>query len=228
MSSAMAMSYSTLFLNPLSNCKGLSYHTSRRCHILNSKSGFVVPSARPRFSCSASMADGQSSDHGKLKLDHVINTAKKYWDGLPQPVKSFPWNKVLDNFIQLILDIASILIKYLSVPVLAVSSFSEMSYCAHERRLLFVPVPLVLGFAVTGPLVEAASQSLPVIKDADVPWHLISVTVFFTLLKLLGPYYPYWGRICIPHFTNGGLLRVFWMLYSWYQRPKAGVDASKV
>ncbi|KAL9244330.1 hypothetical protein vseg_018117 [Gypsophila vaccaria] len=228
MSSAMAISYTTHFLNTLSNCKGLSNHTNRRCHILNSKSGIAVPSARPRFSCSASMADGQSSDRGKLKFDHLIKKAKIYWDALPQPITSFPWSKVGNNFIQLIVDVAAMLIKYLMAPVLAVSAFSEMSYCAYEKRLLLVPVPLILGFAVAGILKEAASQSLPVTKDANVPWHLIAVAVFFTLLKLPGPYYPYWGRICIPHFANGGLLGVFWMLYSWYQSPEASSDAQKV
>jgi len=46
-------------------------------------------------------------------------------------------------------------------------------------------------------------------QDAEVPWHLIAIAVFFVLLKLPGAYYPYWGRMLIPHFANGALLRVF-------------------
>ncbi|XP_074307783.1 uncharacterized protein LOC141642762 isoform X1 [Silene latifolia] len=223
--SAMAISFSTPFVRPLSHSKVVTHHKIRS-HILGFKPGFVVPTARPRFSCSASMADGQSGDHGKLNLDHIIYKAKEYWDVLPQPVKSFPWDRVLDRFFQLIFNVAAVVIKYLSVPLLAVSSLSEMSYCAHERRLFFVPVPVVLGFAVAGILKETASKLTPAVKDADLPWQLIYLAVFFTLLKLPGPYYPYCARICIPHFANGGLLRVFWMIYSWYQRPES--DGAKL
>ncbi|CAI8606071.1 unnamed protein product [Vicia faba] len=47
--------------------------------------------------------------------------------------------------------------------------------------------------------------------DAEVPWHLIAIAIFFTLIKLPGPYYPYWGRILIPQFANGVLLRALWL-----------------
>lgn len=70
-------------------------------------------------------------------------------------------------------------------------------------------------------------------QDAEVPWHLIGIAILFTLIKLPGPYYPYWGRILIPHFTNGALLRTIWFAILWYRRsPKASkmshiVDASE-
>ena len=57
-------------------------------------------------------------------------------------------------------------------------------------------------------------------QDAEVPWHLIAIAIFFTLIKLPGPYYPYWGRIFIPHFANGALLRTLWFMFLWYKRPK--------
>lgn len=57
-------------------------------------------------------------------------------------------------------------------------------------------------------------------QEAEVPWHLIAVAIFFTLIKLPGPYYPYWGRILIPHIANGGLLRTLWFTFLWYRRPK--------
>lgn len=61
-------------------------------------------------------------------------------------------------------------------------------------------------------------------QDAEVPWDLIAIAVFFTVLKLPGPYYPYWGRIFIPHFANGGLLRVLLSLFLWYRRPRETVQ----
>ncbi|KAL2938660.1 Dihydroorotate dehydrogenase [Bienertia sinuspersici] len=96
-----------------------------------------------------------------------------------------------------------------------------MSYCAHEKKLFLVPFPLIFGFVFAGILKETTQEVSPIIKqDAEVPWHLIAIAAFLTLLKLPGPHYPYWGRIFIPHFANGGLLRVFLMIYFWYQRPK--------
>lgn len=57
-------------------------------------------------------------------------------------------------------------------------------------------------------------------QDAQVPWHLIAIAIVFTLIKLPGPYYPYWGRILIPHFANGVLLRALWFAILWNRRPK--------
>ncbi|KAL4615530.1 hypothetical protein ACB092_07G132300 [Castanea dentata] len=175
---------------------------------------------RPKVLCAINMSAGQSDDHGKFKLDHLMNKARKLWDNCPQSVKSFPWKKALGNFVQLILDLTLVVVKYLCVPLLAVSSLSEMSYCAHERKLFLVPAPLVIGITVAGVLRETALDLSPRLKDAEVPWHLIAMAIFFTLIKLPGPYYPYWGRIFIPHFANGGLWRTLWFAFLWNRRPQ--------
>nr|POF23874.1 hypothetical protein CFP56_23694 [Quercus suber] len=167
-------------------------------------------STRPKVLCAINMSAGQSDDQGKFKLDHLMDKARKLWDNCPQSVKIFPWKKALWHFVQLILDLTLAVVKYLCVPLLAVSSLSEMSYCAHERKLFLVPVPLVIGITVAGVLRETALDISPHLKDAEVPWHLIAMAIFFTLIKLPGPYYPYWGRIFIPHFANGGLWRTLW------------------
>lgn len=60
----------------------------------------------------------------------------------------------------------------------------------------------------------------PFFQDLEVPWHLITIAIFFTLIKLPGPYYPYWGRIFIPHMANGGLFRTLWSLFLWFRRPR--------
>lgn len=181
--------------------------------------------SRCHISCAINMGAGHSGDPKKIDLDHLMDKARNLWDSSPQPVKSFPWNRALENFIQLILDLVLSVIKYISVPLLAVSSISEMSYCAHERKLFFIPFPLIIGMAVAGVLKEAALELSPLLKDAEVPWHLIAIAVLFTLLKLPGPYYPYWGRIFIPLFANGALLRCLWFAVLWYRKPKRGVAA---
>jgi len=117
-----------------------------------------------KISCSMNMSAQQSDDHGKMKLDQLIDKARKLWDSSPEPVKIFPWNRALDNFIQLILDLILVVVKYLAVPVFAVTSLSEMSYCAHERKLALVPLPVLFGVAVAGILKETALELSPHLK----------------------------------------------------------------
>ncbi|XP_068321365.1 uncharacterized protein [Pyrus communis] len=166
------------------------------------------------------MTAGQSDDSGKMKFDQLIDKARQVWESSPQPVKSFPWKRAAQNFVQLIIDLILAVVKYLCVPLFAVSSLSEMSYCAHERKLFFIPIPVLIGMAIAEVFKLAALDASPRLKDAEVPWHLILMAIFFTLLKLPGPYYPFWGRILIPHFANGGLLRTLWLAFLWYRRPQ--------
>ena len=86
------------------------------------------------------------------------------WDSSPLPMKRFPWNRALDNFVQLILDLIMAVVKYLSLPLMAVSSLSEMSYSAHERKLTIIPVPLLIGFVLMGFLKETALELSPLLK----------------------------------------------------------------
>ncbi|XP_058724094.1 uncharacterized protein LOC131595679 [Vicia villosa] len=176
---------------------------------------------RPKTSCAMNMSAAHSSDDDrKLQFDRLINKARKLWDNSPQPVKNFPWNAALGNFIELVIDLTLAVVKYLYVPVFTVTSISELSYCARQRKLVLVPVPILLGAAVAGILNQTALELSPRLRDAEVPWHLIAIAILFTLIKLPGPYYPYWGRILIPHFANGVLLRALWFAILWYRRPK--------
>lgn len=118
----------------------------------------------PKIFCAINMAAGQSDDSGKTKFDQLMENARKLWESSPQPVKSFPWNTAFDNFIQLTLDLILAVVKYLSVPLLAVTSLSEMSYCAHERKLKLVPFPLFIGIAVAAVLRQTALEISPLLK----------------------------------------------------------------
>lgn len=110
------------------------------------------------------MTAGQSDDSGRVNWDSLKNKVKQLWDTSPEPVKSFPWNEALDNFIQLIADLILTVIKYLSVPLLLVTSLSEMSYCAHEKKLLIVPFPFIIGFSVAEVMRQTALSLSPILK----------------------------------------------------------------
>ncbi|RZB91813.1 hypothetical protein D0Y65_023993 [Glycine soja] len=78
----------------------------------------------------------QSDDHGKMKLDQLIDKVQKLWDSSPEPMKKFPHNKASDNFIQLILDLILVVVKYLVVPVFAVTDASSIGAC--RPRIFFI------------------------------------------------------------------------------------------
>ena len=115
-------------------------------------------------SCAMNMSAGQSDDPGRASWDSLKVRVKKLWDNSPEPVKCFPWNEALNNFIQLIADLILSVIKYLSVPLLVVTSLSEMSYCAHEKKLLIVPFPLIIGFSVAEVMRQTALSLSPILK----------------------------------------------------------------
>ncbi|KAM7470695.1 hypothetical protein LguiA_008878 [Lonicera macranthoides] len=201
--------------------KDWSRCTKKQSSISSFMTNGVYRNIRRKSLCLASMSAGESDGRGKINMDHIIKKATKLWDSSPQPIKSFPWDKALENFIELIVHLIAVVTKYLCIPVLAISSLSELSYCFHERRQFLVPFPLLVGMAAAGVLKETAEELSPLLKeDAKVPWHLIAIAAFFTLIKFPGPYYPYWGRILIPHFANGGLLRILWFSFWWYRRPQ--------
>ncbi|KAG0497140.1 hypothetical protein HPP92_001608 [Vanilla planifolia] len=150
-------------------------------------------------------AGSPSDPAGKLGFDDFINLARKLLDDLPQPVKSFPWGRALERFFHIIFSLVCTVAKYLSVPLLAISSLSEMSYCGHERKLTVVPFPFVIGFVMADVLSRTVIDLSPKLQEEECPWHLLVAAISFILLKLPGPYYPYWGRLLIPHFANGGL-----------------------
>lgn len=117
---------------------------------------------RLKISCAMNMsAAHQSDDDRKVQLDQLIDKAHKLWDSSPEPVKIFPWKRALGNFVQLVLDLTLAVVKYLSIPVFAVTSISELSYCAHERKLVLVPLPVLFGAAVAGILKETALELSP-------------------------------------------------------------------
>ncbi|CAH2036240.1 unnamed protein product [Thlaspi arvense] len=221
----MAMSH--LFLSPphpsvalrlhsplLSNQFTLSYSKNNRdCKTFKSANEAKVSKG---FLCRAiHMESEHSGEPKRLSFDNLLRKTKEVWNSSPQPIKEFPWDKAFENFIQLVLDLTISVVKFLFVPILAVSSISEMSYCAHERKLALVPFPLLIGVVLGGILQGTFLKISPRLKEADVPWHLIAMMMVFTLIKLPGPYYPYWGRLFVPHFANGVLVRSLWSMFFW-------------
>lgn len=218
--SQLLSSTSVCFQPPLLGFKGTSCSVEKRGCCLGLKPFRASQKTWPKISCAMNMSAHQSDDDRKIQLAQLIDKARKLWDSSPEPVKNFPWNTTLGNFIQLVLDLTLAVVKYLAVPVFAVTCISELSYCAHQRKLFVVPIPVLLGAAVAGILKDTALELSPRLRDAQVPWHLIAIAIVFTLIKLPGPYYPYWGRILIPHFANGVLLRALWFAILWNRRPK--------
>lgn len=115
------------------------------------------------------MAANQPGDPRKLSIGHILDKAKSLWDSSPEPVKTFPWNKTLNHFVQLVVDLVLAVVRYLAIPVFAITSISEMSYCAHERKLHLIPLPFLVGVAVAGVLRNAALESSSYLKVLLLP-----------------------------------------------------------
>ncbi|RXH88149.1 hypothetical protein DVH24_042220 [Malus domestica] len=83
-----------------------------------------------------------------MKFDQLIDKAR-------QPVRSFPWKRAAQNCTQLIIDLILAIVKYLCVPLFV---------CARERKLFFVPIPILLGMAIAEVLKLAAVDASPLLK----------------------------------------------------------------
>ena len=118
--------------------------------------------ASQKISCAMNMnmnmSAHQSDDDKKMQLAQLIDKACKLWDSSPEPVKNFPWNTTLGNFIRLVLDLTLAVVKYLAVPLFAFTCIAELSYCVHQRKLFVVPIPVLLGAAVAGILKDTALE----------------------------------------------------------------------
>ncbi|CAN6460040.1 unnamed protein product [Victoria cruziana] len=209
----------TSLRSPCISFRLLKDSTSRRL-LPSSFSLLRFQNLRYTVHCAVNSALGPIEGPEKFNFSQVADAAKNLWEGCPQPVKMFPWKKALLSYVNLIFGLAYGVAKYLSIPLLAISSLSEMSYCAHEKKMKLIPIPLFAGAVMAGILKNSLVEASQDLEEEDFPWHLLAIAIFFLLLKLLGPYYPYWGRIFIPHFANGGLWRILWFTFIWYRRPQ--------
>uniref|UniRef100_A0A7N0TDH2 Uncharacterized protein n=1 Tax=Kalanchoe fedtschenkoi TaxID=63787 RepID=A0A7N0TDH2_KALFE len=127
-------------------------------------SGFRRVEPRGLFVANVGASAGMPDDDKKIAFAHFKEKVREIWERFPQPVKIFPWNRAADNFIQLIHDLVLAVVKYLSVPLLAVTSVSELSYCAHERKLFLTPVPLLIGVFLAGVFKETLLDLSPLLR----------------------------------------------------------------
>lgn len=91
------------------------------------------------------------------------------FDDLPQSVKKFPWARTMENLLTIAFNLAVAMFKYLSPPILALMQLSEMSYCAHERKLLLAPTPFLAGLTVLGAMKDTAIELSEDLKEEGSP-----------------------------------------------------------
>lgn len=142
------------------------------------------------------MTAGRSDDSGKMKFDQLIDKARQVWESSPQPVKSFPWKRAAQNFVQLIIDLILAVVKYLCVPLFAVSSLSEVSYCAHERKLFFIPIPVLIGMTIAEVFKLAALDASPRLKVNLPCLNLLCMAERFEQVQSWGGFFQECGLLC--------------------------------
>lgn len=158
-----------------------------------------------------------SSELQETENIDMENTPIKLLEVCPEPVRKFPWKKaacrVIQQLFQPILGVA----KRLLIPILAVTFLMEASYCIAQNKELFIPIGMLAGCVFAEILKETAVELYQNFKEGGFPWHLLAMASFFSLIKVSGPYYPYWGRIFLPHFANGGLWQTIWLTRNWHK-----------
>lgn len=146
--------------------QGLPPLAETRNRFLSSRlySSSHVHKSRLTIPCSVNMATGKSDEPEKLNMDRFMELMRHFWEIMPQPIKSFPWMAALESFIRINLDLVHAVAKYLCVPLLALSSLSEMSFCAQEKKMIFIPILFLAGFSVAGVLNDTATELSPHLK----------------------------------------------------------------
>eukprot|EP01018_Ginkgo_biloba_P013886 Gb_31998 [translate_table: standard] len=169
------------------------------------------------------MTSGQSGSPEEMRNVHFENV-RSLWDRCPEPIRVFPWKKAYEKFVQRLFSLAVEVAKWLFIPILIVSSLSEMTYCGGQNKELLIPIGMLAGSALAGILKETAVELSEKLKEGSFPWHLVIIGAFFALVKFPGPYYPYWGRVFLPHFANGGLWITLWFAHIWYKKPSKATE----
>lgn len=199
----------------------LSLHT-QLAHFRKVSSGssplqtVVYPSFKRLVPRVMNVTGGQSG--GPDKVRHVyLEKVRNLWERCPEPIKVFPWDRAYTKFFHRLFSLTFEVGKWLFIPVLFVSSLSEMTYCGWQNKELLIPIGMLAGIYLAGILKETAIELSENLQEGGFPWHLVIIGAFFALIKFPGPYYPYWGRIFLPHFANGGLWRTLWFAHIWYK-----------
>lgn len=179
---------------------------------------------RPKLSvtCAFNISRGESGGLEEIKNARLEKVQNMLGD-FGEPIKAFPWKKAFTRFFHHLSSLAFWVAKWLSIPVVLISSLSEMTYCGWQNKELLILYGLLSGSVLAGILKETAIELSEDFQEGKFPWHLLIIAAFFALIKLPGPYYPYWLRVFLPHFATGGLLRLLWSANIWYKTQSTPV-----
>ncbi|KAJ4800858.1 embryo defective 1273 [Rhynchospora pubera] len=202
-----------------STCQRYKLPWPRRSHLLNTtpRGPYHLKRSRDSIYFLTNPAAGQPIRCSGLHSD-LVGYTREVFDKLPQPIKNFPWSEALSIFQILLFGLVSTVTKYIGLPLLAISSLSEMAYCSIERKISVALVAFLFGIGLVAALNDRRLKLFPTFKVEEKPWHLVPVAAFLLLLKLVGPYCPYLLHLSAPHFANGGLWCTVWFMFMWYRK----------
>jgi len=225
---AAAAATSRIACSSFAEFKGSMPHVQRGSLSSSSSLSFVSRNLKIRLpSATNTPTKDLSSELQETENIHVENTPIKLWEVCPEPVRKFPWKKagerVIHHLFQPILGVA----KRLLIPILTVTFLMEASYCIAQNKELFIPIGLLAGSVFAEILKETAVELSQNLKEGGFPWHLLAMALIFSLIKFLGPFYPYWGGILLPHFANGGLWQTIWLTRNWHKNQSQTTEVER-
>eukprot|EP01018_Ginkgo_biloba_P006602 Gb_30168 [translate_table: standard] len=172
----------------------------------------------------SSIPTGLSSGPQEIKSFHLESMTIKLWEMCPEPVRVFPWKKACEKVSQRLFNLLVDVAKRLFIPVMVITSLMEIFYSIAQNKELLIPISMLAGCAFAEFFKETATELSQNLKEGGFPWHLLIIGSVFALIKIPGPHYPYWGRIILPHFANGGLWQTIWLAKIWYKKPSKATE----
>ncbi|KAJ7559904.1 hypothetical protein O6H91_04G106000 [Diphasiastrum complanatum] len=139
--------------------------------------------------CSSLISDIQT---GGFRVGTSADGLSRVWKKAPKPLREFPWRRAIERLVERLSDVAWSAAKWLLVPVILLSSLSEISYSLVQNKEFLIPIGMLAGSFLAGVLKDAAvelSEDLQVcfslISTLNIPMALSSLftsTAFCSLL----------------------------------------------
>ncbi|KAH9294902.1 hypothetical protein KI387_038490, partial [Taxus chinensis] len=107
--------------------------------------------------CALNISRGQSG--GPEEIQNVyLEKVKNLLERGREPMKAFPWKQAYTHFLHRLFSLAFWVAKWLVIPVVIISSLSEITYCGLENKEVFIPFAMLTGSFLAGILKETAIE----------------------------------------------------------------------
>eukprot|EP00252_Welwitschia_mirabilis_P004450 TRINITY_DN14795_c0_g1_i1.p1 TRINITY_DN14795_c0_g1~~TRINITY_DN14795_c0_g1_i1.p1 ORF type:complete len:239 (-),score=28.08 TRINITY_DN14795_c0_g1_i1:150-866(-) len=194
--------------------KDCALHYQRAFLSSTSYLSYICRSSKISATTTSLQAKQLSTDSQEYENNHVNDLQRSLKNVMPESMGKFPWKKAFMKVTAVSIVGAA---KFLLVTTLIVTFLNETSFCLMEDKDVFVPIGLFIGCVFAESIKNTALELFENLKDKNSPWYFLTVALASMLIKFLAPFYPYWGRLILPHIANGALWQTIWIIRNWHK-----------